>query len=134
MALPILGLAKVAGEIVDQLWTSDEEKDEARFKREALKAKLESAVLQEVHATNRAEATHRSIFVAGWRPYIGWTCGTALAYHFLAHPLIAWAVAIWAPHITPPPDIDVAALYPLLMGMLGLGAVRTYEKVKGAAK
>ena len=83
---------------------------------------------------NKAEAGHRSIFVAGWRPFIGWTCGVALAYHFVIAPLITFGAG-WAG--TPIPDLptfDMDSLMTVLLGMLGLGGMRTFEKAKGLAK
>ena len=83
---------------------------------------------------NKAEAGHRSIFVAGWRPFIGWTCGVALAYHFIFAPLIVFG-ATWAG--APIPDLpvfDMDSLMTVLLGMLGLGGMRSFEKAKGLTK
>ena len=103
----------------------------------------EIATMAEKHAhesamaqveVNKAEAGHRSIFVAGWRPFIGWTCGVALAYHFVVAPLIIFGAG-WAG--TPIPDLptfDMDSLMTVLLGMLGLGGMRTFEKAKGLAK
>lgn len=82
-------------------------------------------------ATNTAEAS-AGAFRGGWRPFIGWVCGGALALQFVAAPLIEWGAAI-AGHAMPPiPKLD-GVLFELLFGMLGLGALRTVEKIKGAA-
>ncbi len=84
---------------------------------------------------NKIEAGHRSIFVAGWRPAIGWTCAGALAYAYILRDLIMFATAIAGVELAQPlPDIDLAGLMPILLGMLGLGGLRTYEKYKGVAK
>lgn len=84
--------------------------------------------------TNREEAKHKSIFVAGWRPFIGWTCGIALAYHFIFAPLIVFGVA-WSGATLPElPAFDMDSLMTVLLGMLGLGGLRTYEKQKGLTK
>lgn len=84
--------------------------------------------------TNREEAKHKSIFVAGWRPFIGWTCGVALAYHFVLAPLITFGI-IWAGAEIPEiPTFDMDSLMTVLLGMLGLGGLRTYEKQKGLTK
>lgn len=66
-------------------------------------------------------------FKGGWRPLCGYVCVTGLAYQFLLQPLLAWASGIY--HWTPPPVLDLGSLLTLLMGMLGLGTMRTYEKV-----
>ena len=112
------------------------------------KAKLahEIATMAEKHAhesamaqaeVNKAEAQHRSIFVAGWRPFIGWTCGVALAYHFILHPIVVFAMMTFPEiPVTPEqlPEFDMGSLLTVLMGMLGLGGMRTYEKAKGLTK
>ena len=85
-------------------------------------------------ATNQAEAKHRSVFVAGWRPFIGWTCGVALAYHFVLAPFILFGVSVAGVEIPPLPTFDMDSLMTVLLGMLGLGGLRTYEKSKGLTK
>lgn len=83
---------------------------------------------------NKAEAQHRSMFVAGWRPFIGWTCGVALAYHFVLAPLILFGAG-WAGVTIPDlPSFDMNSLMTVLLGMLGLGGLRTFEKTKGLTK
>ncbi len=83
---------------------------------------------------NAAEAKHRSIFVAGWRPFIGWTCGVALAYHFVAHPFILFAVAAAGVTLPELPTFEMDSLMTVLLGMLGLGGMRSFEKAKGLTK
>jgi hypothetical protein len=83
---------------------------------------------------NKAEAQHRSIFVAGWRPFIGWTCGVALAYHFVVAPLILFGAGWAGAEIPELPQFDMESLMTVLLGMLGLGGMRTFEKAKGLTK
>lgn len=83
---------------------------------------------------NKAEAQHRSIFVAGWRPFIGWVCGIALAYHFVLAPLIVFGVAWSGAEIPEIPTFDMDSLMTVLLGMLGLGGMRSFEKAKGLTK
>tara|TARA_X000001388_G_scaffold15661_1_gene9520 strand:- start:353 stop:748 length:396 start_codon:yes stop_codon:yes gene_type:complete len=83
---------------------------------------------------NKAEAAHRSIFVAGWRPFVGWTCGVALAWHFVLAPFIMFVCAYLAVQIPQLPTFDMESLLTVLMGMLGLGGLRTFEKFKGITK
>ncbi len=118
------------GEIIDNVWTSQDEKldKQALLTRIAQKPALAQA------AINRVEAQHRSIFVAGWRPFIGWVCGVALAYSFIVRDMIAWALQIWAPAVSVPPELAMEHLMTVLMGLLGLGTMRTVEKLKGRAK
>ena len=77
-------------------------------------------------AVNKVEAAHKSLFVSGWRPAIGWICGFALMYSTILAPILG----IW---VTVPP-VDSSLLTSVLMGMLGLGAMRTAEKVKGVQR
>ncbi len=79
---------------------------------------------------NVEEAKSQSVFVAGWRPFIGWVCGVALAYNYVAMPFIVWG-ARWISDKAPGmPALDMGELSTLLFGMLGLGVMRTVEKVK----
>lgn len=109
------------------------------------KAKLahEIATMSEKHAhelaqgqieVNKAEASHRSMFVAGWRPFVGWTCGVALAWHFVIQPLIVFISAYFAVQLPTLPTFDMDSLMTVLLGMLGLGGLRTYEKKSGLTK
>lgn len=85
---------------------------------------------------NKTEAQHGSIFVAGWRPAIGWICGSGLAWNFVIQPLISWATFLipGAPDLSNAPQLEIEELMTLLMGMLGLGGLRTYEKRLGVAR
>ena len=83
---------------------------------------------------NKAEAQHKSLFVAGWRPFIGWTCGIALAWHFVLAPLTMFICAYLNVAIPELPKFDMGSLMTVLMGMLGLGGLRTFEKYKKITK
>lgn len=85
-------------------------------------------------AVNREEAKHRSIWVSGWRPFIGWVCGVALAYHFVVAPFILFGVSAFGATIPELPAFDMDSLMTVLLGMLGLGGLRTFEKTKGLTK
>ena len=82
---------------------------------------------------NKAEAVHRSIFVAGWRPAVGWICAFAFGFHFVVWPLVVVLLQFFG-QVPPVIDFDMQTLLTVLMGMLGLGGLRTYEKMKGVAK
>lgn len=82
---------------------------------------------------NKQEASHRSVFVAGWRPFIGWTCGIALAYNYVLQPILIFVLAQTG-HLVDLPAMDLNEIMPVLMGMLGLGGLRTFEKFKGVSK
>jgi hypothetical protein len=94
-----------------------------------LEADLQLALAQT--KINEVEASAPDVFRGGWRPAAGWVCVAGLAYQFLFQPLAAWSGGIhgWAP----PPVLDLGDLYGLLFGMLGLGAYRSFERLKGKA-
>lgn len=96
--------------------------------REAIKGKeLDPNELIQIQTKiNEIEAKHRSVFVAGWRPFVGWVCGVALAYNFIIRDLFIWALQ---PEEVPP-ALQMEHLMTVLMGMLGLGGLRTFEKIK----
>jgi hypothetical protein len=78
---------------------------------------------------NKVEAASSNVFVSGWRPYIGWVCGTIFAYSGLVAPILQWVAALNGVH-TELPVLDQGALQSVLFGILGLGTLRTYEKTK----
>ena len=109
------------------------------------KAKLahEIATMGEKHAqklaiaqieVNKAEAASGSIFKGGWRPFVGWTCGIAFAYHFVLQPFFIFIFAYIGIETPDLPEFDIGTLLPVLGGMLGIGGLRTYEKQKGLTK
>jgi len=100
--------------------------------REAIKGKeLDPEKLIELQTKiNAVEAQHRTLFVAGWRPFIGWICGVALAYNFVIRDLFIWITKT----TEAPPALQMDHLMTVLLGMLGLGGLRTYEKIKGKDK
>ena len=105
-----------------------------------LKAKLDHELETAFHSANLAqieinkqEAAHKSMFVAGWRPFVGWTTGVALAYHFVLSPILGF-VLVLAGVETPMPTFEFSQLSTILMGMLGLGGLRSYEKMKGVQR
>lgn len=80
---------------------------------------------------NKAEAANASVLVSGWRPMLGWCCVAIFASNYIGVPLLAWLSPMF--HILPPPRLDIGEVLPVLLGMLGLGSMRTAEKIKGAA-
>lgn len=83
---------------------------------------------------NKIEASSSSFFKSSWRPFIGWVCGVAFAYHFVLQPIIIFVVTLFGAKIPELVDFDMASLMTVLGGLLGLGSLRTYEKSKGLAK
>ena len=84
-------------------------------------------------AVNKVEAAHKSLFVAGWRPFIGWTCGLGMFGNFITIPFSNFILALLEYNIVIP-LVPLETMMPVLMGMLGLGAMRTYEKKAGVSK
>lgn len=125
MALdPITAGIGLAESVINKLWPDKSEQERAQ-----LAAAM--ALVQGQLEINKAEAASASVFTSGWRPAIGWVCGSALAYTYIAYPFLLWAGALWFPEIKPPLLGNDGMLYELLFGMLGLGAMRTYERVRG---
>lgn len=96
----------------------------------ALDAELRLALGQ--LEVNKAEAT-TDMFRGGWRPAVGWVCVVGLGYQFILQPVLPWVVALFGAQVPPLPAIDNETLMVLLTGMLGLGGLRTIERVKGKA-
>jgi hypothetical protein len=82
---------------------------------------------------NKTEAAHRSVFVSGWRPAVGWCCVTAMSLNFVVFPLASFVLAQTG-HLVKLPTLDMSEMMPVLMGLLGLGGLRTVEKIKQVTK
>ena len=93
----------------------------------------QEAMLAQIEV-NKAEAESGSVFKGGWRPFIGWVCGAAFAYHFVIQPFILFGVAVAGVQIPELPTFDMGSLMTVMMGMLGLGGLRSYEKKQGLTK
>lgn len=110
---------------------------EAKEKFEAQIVTAMTGLVQGQLDINKEEAKHPSIFVSGWRPAVGWVCGVALAWNFVVHPMLLW-LAFILPDIpvdlSTAPQLDTGELMTILLGMLGLGGLRTYEKRVGVAR
>jgi len=118
------------GNILDQLFTSD---DERLSKQEALDRLAQAPQIAQIEI-NKVEASHRTAFVAGWRPFIGWVCGLALAYNYIVRDILVWLLAAFSPAAPVPPALQMDQLMTLLLGLLGLGTLRTVEKLNGTSK
>lgn len=90
------------------------------------------SVTSDQSAINKAEATNPSAFVAGWRPMIGWVCAIALGSQYIVRPLVMWGFSVAHQPIPALPGID-DNLWQLMFGMLGMGALRSYDKLQGTA-
>ena len=96
-------------------------------------SQLEHLANQGQIEVNKIEAAHKSLFVAGARPFIMWVCGIALAYVYLVQPIIEWILILNGIDVRTP-EVDVDTLYQLVLALLGMATLRTYEKSKGVAR
>lgn len=127
--MSLSGLGEVAGlatTVIEKIWPNKTEQEKAE-----LAAAL--AIVQGQLEVNQAEAASSSVFVAGWRPFIGWVCGSACAWNWIGLPVTKMGLAL-AGHTLDLSPADLTEMLPVLMGMLGLGALRTFEKTKGVAR
>lgn len=128
----IESVGKVAGDLI----TTDKE----RMQLELEGRKLDQAIDLAQIEVNKIEAASNSVFVAGWRPAIGWIGAAAMAYQFLLYPMLLWVWTYlqgtgWIPkELTPPPVIDADQLWVILSGILGIAGMRSFEKSKGVAR
>jgi len=121
---------EAVGNVMDKLFTSDDE----RLSHEEILTRLAQRPNLAQVELNKVEAAHRSVFVAGWRPAIGWVCALALLYQFVIQPLLNYGLLIYSPATPPPPSLDFGPLMTVVMALLGLGGLRTVEKLQGRAK
>ena len=131
----IAALIPLIGSVLDKIFPDKTEAEKAKIKLiemaqagefKAIDADLEMSRNQT--EINKAEAGHHSVFVAGWRPFIGWVCGAAMVYQYIARPFL-----IGIGGYVNMPGLD-NTLWEILAGMLGIAGLRTWEKVKGVAR
>lgn len=136
MAAPLLALAPVLGpllgQVLDKVIPNKAAREEARAQLEQALANADAEAMRAQASINAVEAGHASVFVAGWRPAIGWICGAGLMWQFVLGPLASWAAL--ASGLPPPPALDVEALMVLATSMLGVAGLRTYERARGVAR
>lgn len=136
MGIPIIGdLIDGVKDLVSEVVVDKDKRDqinlELRRLEDQAQARLDAQVLGQIEV-NKVEAASGSIFVAGWRPAIGWVGAIALLYAFVLQPFIE-LVARWMGSDVQVPDLMLEQLIPLVMAMLGIGGMRTFEKVKGVS-
>ena len=126
---PVVDTVQAAGEMLDGLFTSTEE----RLDKQAMleRVRQQPQLLQGM--VTKIEASHRSVFVAGWRPFIGWVCGVNLLYLVLIRDWILWTFTVFHPELPAPPAVGLDLTVELVAALLGLGTLRTVEKMNGKA-
>lgn len=133
MSDPVTSALSLGESIIERIWPDEEKREQQKIELQKLaKAGKEAELNARVSLmlaqmdVNKSEAKSVSVFVSGWRPFIGWVCGFGLAYNVIFAPILsAWI------NVHP---VDSDYLYPVLLGMLGLGGYRTFEKSKGVSK
>ena len=137
--LIIGGLLDIGTRLVEKIFPDPHAASEAKLKLLELSQKGELAELEAAvrmseaqNRVNEKEAEHRNLFVSGWRPSIGWICGAAFGFKFILAPTLIMIGSVMGTNI-PVPAIETSELTTVLLGMLGLGGLRTFEKVKGVA-
>lgn len=141
MALdPISAALELGTSVISKIWPDPVKQAEEQRKLQELaqsgeleKLNLEIKLLIAQLEVNKVEAAHKSIFVAGWRPFIGWVCGAALAWSFIGYPIGEFIVALIGSSADLP-SVQTDSLFELVLGMLGLGGLRTFEKMKGVSR
>jgi len=139
---PLLGLVAgplldMAGKIFDRVIPDKAAAERAKLEFAAVAQSQEFQLALEQIKVNLEEAKHPSIYIAGWRPFIGWVCGFAFVYSYILLPFLLFVVyalgsAEMITQLGKLPRLELAEMLPVLFGMLGLGGMRTAEKVKGA--
>ena len=123
---------KAVGNIVDELYTSEEEKAAAKLAIKKVEAELKKRQMD----INLADAQSKAGGIAGaiqriWRPLIGFGCALAIMFEYVVKPFLMFFLATFHIETLPLPEMDMGTLMPLVMALLGMGAIRSYEKVKG---
>ena len=136
---PVTALFNIGDKLIERLWPDPESRDKAKLQLMEMNQKGELARLaastdlaKAQLAINSEEAKHKRLFVSGWRPFIGWVCGVAFAYHFVLQPLLLFIFAAQN-RVVELPTFDMYGLLTVLGGLLGLGSLRTVEKLRGKA-
>jgi len=142
MGMPWDSVADLIKDGIDKIWPDKTEADKARaaLEQAQLAGQLKDIEGQWQNASqqidvNKAEAANTNSFVSGWRPFIGWVCGSAFAWQFVIQPLLIFFLssAGYPIDLKTLPVFDQSQISPVLYGMLGLGAMRSFEKIKNVA-
>lgn len=123
--MPVIG---VIGGVLDKIIPDANLRAQAKADLAVLEVSGELQQILGQLEINKEEAKHESRFVSGWRPAIGWICGFAFGYHYLLYPFIQTTVAVSGGDISGFPVFDLSQMLPVLLGMLGLGGLRSFEK------
>ena len=129
---PVTALFEVGSKVLDRILPDPAQQAAAKLELLKLQQNGELAQISGQMDINKVEAASSSVFVSGWRPSIGWVCGAGFAVQFVIGPLAEWGSALYG-HPVKFPQMDTGTMMPLLLGMLGLGGLRTAEKLADKA-
>jgi hypothetical protein len=129
---PITAILSIGSKVIDRLWPDPTQAAAAKLELFKLQQSGELQQIMGQLEINKVEAGNASVFVSGWRPFIGWMCGAACAWNWIGIS-IAKTIAAFAQYNINLSPADLSEMLPILMGMLGLGALRTVEKIQGVA-
>lgn len=127
-------IAELSTAIINKIWPDADAKARDKLKQALAELAAEMKIRQAQLDINKAEAAHASVWVAGWRPGIGWVAVMSLFLTYVAQPLAVWVIWLMNPTPTPPSIITDQIMFELMFGMLGIGGLRTFEKIKGVAR
>lgn len=128
---PLAAALSIGEKLIDKLFPDPKQKAEALLKLKELEQQGDLAVIAGQVEVNKIEAANPNLFISGWRPFVGWVCASALLLQLVLGPLLLW-VSTLAGKPVAVPELDMSLLTTLLVGMLGLGGMRTVEKLSGA--
>lgn len=130
---PLTSIFNLGNTLIDRLLP---DKSQAAAAKAQLVQMEVSGDLDEIKGqiqTNIAEAANSHVFVSGWRPYVGWACGSAFVYAYIVQPFLQMLLVLFHVHFDPAllPKLDISEMMPVLLGMLGLAGMRSYDKTQG---
>ena len=129
----VTALLPALGTLIDRLIPDRAAAEKAKAEMEAQLVTAANAAAMAQVEVNKVEAAHSSVFVAGWRPSIGWVCAAGLAWAFVVAPIASWALMVLGIKAELP-AIQFDHLFELVLAMLGIGGLRTFEKLRGVAR
>ncbi len=130
---PVSALLDIGGKVIDRIWPDPTQAAAAKLELIKLQQSGELAAMAGQLEINKAEAASTSVFVSGWRPFIGWVCGAACAWNWIGLKALLFLAAYFNHPLPGLAPADLGEMMPVLMGMLGIGGLRTIEKINGVA-
>lgn len=141
MALdPLTAVLDIGGKLIDRFFPDPAQRDAAKLELlkmqqsgELAKLTADTEIAKAQAGVNAAEAASGNAYASSWRPTVGYACVAGLVYSFLVQPLLPWFAALAGKPVPPLPELDTSVLMTLLLGMLGIGGMRSFDKSKGTS-